>query len=639
MSRPVVAAGWLAAALLAIAPCTPRAADRETARPGVLTLQVDLSAPARKVVTVHESMPVRPGPLMLYYPKWLPGYHAPSGPVTEVAGLQLSVAGTRLDWHRDLADPFAIRLDVPAGARQLDMTFDVLTATENLGLGDGDESLSPLIADLEWNQVLFYPAGWASRAITLAPSVTLPPGWHFATALTPNAGVGTVQAIRFAPVTLNVLVDSPLVAGHYFREVDLTPGESVPVTLDMVADAPADLVITPTQVASFRQLVTQEHAMFGARHDTGYHMLVTLSDHLSELGLEHHQSFDLRTAADDLVDHDAFLTRAPEFAHEYTHAWNGKFRRPADLWTPDFNTVPMRGDLLWVYEGLTEYWADVMAARAGFWTPDQFRQVLAMTAAQLDHLPGRRWQSLQDTADMAAKLYYVPAAWRTWRRGTDFYPEGVLVWLNVDTKLRELSAGRRSLDDFARRFYGMDDGSDATRTYTLADVVAALNAVQPFDWAAFLRGMLDAKGDHAPLDGIPRGGYRLAWSATPTAMWQARIGHGQPADDDAMYSAGFDVRDDGSVVDVLWDGPAFKAGLIPGMRITAVDGRVFSPAALDDAITAAAGRSAPIELLAETAGQFVHVAVDWHGGLRYPRLERTAAAPDYLDRIIAPRKP
>ncbi|MEW9572491.1 M61 family metallopeptidase [Rhodanobacter sp. Si-c] len=602
-------------------------------------MQVDMTQAARKIYMVHETIPVRPGPLTLYYPKWLPGYHAPSGPITEVAGLRFSASGQQLAWRRDLVDPFAIHLVVPKDVDRLDVDYDVLAAVRDLGLGDGDKALSPAIADLEWNQVVFYPAGYASKAITFQPSVVLPDDWHYATALVPHVGTGGNRPIRFAAVTLNQLVDSPVVSGRYFRQVDLAPGARVPVELDMVADAPADLAITPKQVDGFRQLVVQENRMFGTRHYAGYHMLVTLSDHISELGLEHHQSFDIRASADDLVDADAFLAGASEFAHEYTHSWNGKFRRPDDLWTPDFNSVPMKGDLLWVYEGLTEYWADVMATRAGFWTPSEFRQALAMTAAQLDHVPGRSWQSLQDTADMASRLYYVPSSWKNWRRGTDFYPEGVLVWLNIDTKLRELSQDHRSLDDFARRFYGMDDGSDVTRTYTFADVVDALNAVQPYDWATFLRRMLDAHADHAPLDGLARGGYQLAYTGMPSTMWKARISHDQPADDDAMYSVGFDVKDDGEVVDVLWNGPAFKAGLIPGMRVTAVNSRAFSPDALDDAVAASGDARNPIALLVENDGQFETLHVDYRGGLRYPQLVRGKGTPDYLDQIVAPVKP
>ncbi|HET8552614.1 MAG TPA: M61 family peptidase [Gammaproteobacteria bacterium] len=610
------------------------AADSAGPYPGTLTVKVDMTQAARKLYLVHETVPVKPGALTLYYPKWLPGYHSPSGPILDVAGLVFKADGKRLPWRRDLADMYAIHLTIPAGVSTLNIAFDVLSATHNRGLGDGDLSQSPDISDLQWNQVVFYPAGYASKAIKLRPSVALPKGWHFASALVPHTGTGGGEAkwIRFAPVTLNNLVDSPVVSGRYFRQVDLAPGAEAPVMLDMVADAPADLAITPKQIEDFRRLVTQENRMFGAHHYGSYHMLLTLSDHISGLALEHHQSFDIRTDADFLTDPQAFLTGATDVPHEYTHSWNGKYRRPYDLWTPDFNSVPMKGDLLWVYEGLTQYWATVMAARAGFRTPAEFRQALAMTAAAMDHEAGRTWRSLQDVADMASMLYYVPSGWHNWRRGTDFYPEGVLLWLDVDTKIRELSHDRRSLNDFARLFYGMDNGSYITKTYTFDDVVNALNQVQPYDWAAFLHHVLNTHRYHAPLAGIARGGYKLVYTGTPSKMWKAGAGAGV----NAMYSAGFKVNGQGEVTDVLWNGPAFKAGLIPGMQITAVDRKSFSPDVLKDVIGTARGSKAPITLLVKNAGQYETLQVDYHGGLRYPHLERVKGMPDYLDRIVVP---
>ncbi len=611
------------------------AQDRTTPYPGTLTVNVDLTQSARKLYFVHETIPVRPGPLTLYYPKWLPGYHSPSGPIMDVAGLKFTANGKTLEWKRDLADLYAIHLTVPAGVETLHVDFDVLSATHDRGLGDGDMSQSPLIADLQWNQVIFYPAGYASKAVTVRPSVRLPTNWHFATALVPHTGTGHGRAtpVRFAAVTLNNLVDSPVMSGRYFTEVDLAPGAAAPVKLDMVADAPGDLAITPDEVAGLRRLVAQELAMFGSHHFTSYHMLLTLSAHISGLGLEHHQSFDIRTGPHAIVNHmpsTAGKSAAPRIlgaagiAHEFTHSWNGKFRRPYDLWTPDFNSVPMKDDLLWVYEGLTQYWATVMAARAELWTPAEFRQRLAYTAAAVDHTPGRTWRSLRDVSAMAPKMYYAPGVWHNWRRGTDFYSEGMLVWLDVDTKIRTLSHGKRSLDDFAKRFYGMDNGSYVTKTYTFDDLVHALDAVQPYDWAAFLHRIVDGHEDHAPLGGITRGGYTLAYADGP----------GGPT----MFSVGFSAGAHGNVGDVLWDGPAFKAGLIPGMRILKVDGKAFSPAALTTAIDDAVHSRAAITLDVYNAGQHETLDVDYHGGPRRPYLKRVAGTPDYLDRIIVPLK-
>jgi predicted metalloprotease with PDZ domain len=634
-------AGALAIAITATTWSDPiHAADLATPYPGTITLDIDLTMAARKIFVVHETIPVKPGPLTLYYPAWIPGDHAPDGPIINVAAMVFRANGKVLPWHRDLVDMFAIHVDIPAGATTLDADFDYLSAHANYILtgGNGVSATSNLF-DLEWNQVVLYPAGHASRAITIRPSAKMPEGWQFATALQPHNGTGTRSAIHFDPVTLNNLVDSPIVAGRYFKQVDLAPGARAPVDLDMVADEPKDLAITPQQIDDFRNLVKQENRMFGAHHYQSYHALLTLSDYATAGGLEHHQSSDDRVAANYLVTPQAYLSGATLIPHEYTHSWNGKFRRPQDLWTPDFNSVPMKDDLLWVYEGLTEYWADVMAVRSGFWTPAQFRQSIAMTAAAMDHVPGRTWESLQNVVNTTQLLYYVPTDWDNWRRGTDFYPEGVLLWLEVDTRIRELSHDRRSLDDFARLFYGMDDGSYVTRTYTFGDVVNALDQVQPYDWAGFLRAVLDATPYHANLAGLSQGGWKLVYTDKPSDMWKASYDKDVKSDIDAMSSMGFSVSDKGKVIDVLWNGPAFDAGLDPGMIITAVNGKAFSPDVLKEAIAGTRGSARPVKLLVrDVEKQYRTLQVDYHGGLKYPHLERVKGTPDYLDRIAKPLK-
>ncbi|MGH8378405.1 MAG: M61 family metallopeptidase, partial [Gammaproteobacteria bacterium] len=497
-------------------------------------------------------------------------------------------------------------------------------------------SATPAIVDMEWNQVLLYPAGYASKAITFSPSVELPAGWQYATALEPHSG--NRDEIHFKPVTLNNLVDSPLIAGQYFKQVDLDPGAKVPVYMDIVADGPEDLAITPEQIRHYRSLVQQENRMFGAHHYASYHALLTLSDNTGHFGLEHHQSSDDRTRANYFIDPDSYLLGSGLVPHEYTHSWNGKFRRPHDLWTPDFNSVPEQDDLLWVYEGLTQYWGEVMTARSGLWSKDQYREALALTAANMDHMPGRTWRPLQDTADEASILYYVPGAWHNWRRSAgDFYSEGTLLWLDVDTKIRELSHDRRSLNDFARLFYGMDNGSYITKTYAFDDVVKALNQVQPYDWTGFLRHILDTKQYHAPLDGIMRGGYKLVYTDTPSKYSEAS----EKVYDtlNAMYSIGLTANSkSGEINDVLWDGPAFKAGLAPGMKIIAVNGRAFTPDVFREAIREARGSTAPIQLLVKNLTYYKTYAVEYHGGLKYPHLERMKSQPDYLDQIITPLK-
>ncbi len=636
----------LAAVLLAIA--TPALAQADAGPtgnfpglttapyPGTLKLAVDLTDAPRKIFRVHETIPVaQPGPMTLYYPKWIPGEHSPSGPLENVVGLEIRGNGQRIAWRRDLRDMYAVHLEVPAGVSALDVRFQFLSPT---GGGEFGQSVSatPKLVDLEWNQVVVYPAGHYARSYTVAPSVTLPAGWKYGTALdTASASGGT---IAFKPVPLNHLVDSPLIAGEYFKSVDLDPGAAVPVHLDIVADAARNLALGDKQLKDFRALVQQAYKTFGTYHYNHYTFLLTLSDNTGHFGLEHHQSSDDRLGADYLTDAQSRLLGADLLPHEYTHSWNGKFRRPWDLWTPDFNSVPEQDDLLWVYEGLTQYYGDVLAARSGLWDPKQFREMLAGTLANMAARPGRQWRPLQDTADEASILYYVPFGWANWRRQVDFYPEGELLWLDVDTQLRALSHGHRSLDDFARAFFGIHPGSDVTVTYTFDDIVKALNGVEPYDWAAFLRQRLDYVGDGLPeMDGVTRSGWKLAYSDTPDSYQKAI--EAQRHQINQIWGAGFIVNDkDGRLLDVRWDGPAFKAGLAPGMQIVAVDGRQFSAEALRDALADAAQNKRPIDLLVKNLEYVSTLKLDWTGGLMYPVLERLPHTPDYLDAISAARK-
>ena len=606
------------------------------ASPAPIQLKVDLRDAPRQIFHVHETLPVAPGALTLYYPKWIPGEHSPSGPLENLAGLKFTVGGKTLAWRRDLVDMYALHLDVPAGTATLDADFDFLSPA---GGGEFGQSVSatPNLVDLEWNQVLLYPAGAASKDILFEPAVTLPDGWDYGTALEASGRAGV-----FKPVSLDELVDSPLIASRYFRRVDLDPGAKVPVHLDIAADAAADLDISAEQTGKFRALVQQAYALFGAHHYDHYDFLLTLSGNTGHFGLEHHQSSDDRTWEDYFTEPGTTLVGNHLMPHEYVHSWNGKFRRPADLWTADFNSVPMKSDLLWVYEGLTEYFGDVLAARSGLWTPEQYRELLAMTAARMDNRPGRTWRPLQDTADEAQILYYAPREWENWRRVQDFYSEGELLWLDVDIKIRELSGGARSMNDFARAFYGMDDGSHVTKTYSFDDLVASLNQVQPFDWAAFLRARLDTTQYHAPLDGIARGGYRLAYSDTPSEFFLADQKRRKTMN--MVYSIGLllatDEKGTGVIKDVLWGSPAFKAGIGAGMKLIAVNGRDFAADkdVLKDAIVAAQKSKEPIKLLVRNQDDYFNFDVDYHGGLKYPVLERAGGVVSSLDAIIAPLK-
>jgi predicted metalloprotease with PDZ domain len=604
---------------------------------GELTLAVDLTDAARKIVRVHETIPVAAGSLALYYPKWIPGEHAPSGPITGITALKISAHGTDIAWHRDLVDMYTLHLTVPSGVTALDVDFAFLSP---LGGGEFGQSASitPRIAVLEWNQVLFYPAGYGSHSIEFAPSIKLLPGWGFGTALERASGAG--DEVHFKPVNLATLIDSPLLAGANFRRVDLAPGAHIPVRLDIAADHAGDLAMTEQQIAQHRALVEQAYKLFGARHYAHYDFLLTLSENTGHFGLEHHESSDDRTDTDFFTDPQGYLAHTGLLPHEYVHSWNGKYRRPADLWTPNFN-VPMRDDLLWVYEGLTEYYGDVLSARSNMRSAQEYRDALAASAAGMAQRPGRSWRPLQDTADEAQILYYTPSAWSNWQRDVDFYDEGELLWLDVDTLIREKSHGQHSLDDFAHAFYGINDGVIPANTYTFDDVVAALNAVQPADWRQFLRHYLDVKQQQAPLDGITRGGWQLTYSDKPSEFSKADDKERKHANFMAslgvLISTDSDEHRDGELIDVLWNSPAFAAGLAPAMKLLAVNGEEFKPERLADAIRAAQHGKKPLALLVQNLDYFITINVDYHGGLKYPVLTRLPNSEDRLSNIIKPR--
>ncbi len=598
---------------------------------GPIDLTVKVTAPQQHVFYITEKIPVTPGKLTLYYPKYIPGEHGPTGPIDNMAGLVFNAGGKTLAWSRDPVDMYTFRLDIPKGADSLTIHFDFLSPVGG-GAFTAGVSMTPRIVDLEWNQVALYPAGLPTKDIDFRPRITLPSGWQYGTALVTQSTNGDTYA--FAPVTFNNLVDSPLIAGEYFRKVDLAPGDSVHRYLDMVADYPGALAIGPAYTQDYRNLIAQADRLFASHHYKNYHFLLTLSDHTGHFGLEHHQSSDDRINADLFLDKQTMLGEASLLPHEYTHSWNGKFRRPAKLWQPDFQK-PEHTRMLWVYEGLTNYWGEVLAARSGLWSASQYRAMMAFYAAEMDHHPGREWRPLIDTAVAAQLLYGSPAFYKNWRRGTDFYDEGALIWLGVDTKIRELTHNKRSLDDFAKKFFGMDNGSYVTKTYTFDDIVKALDTVAPYDWSSYLSKRLDRTNNHAPLGGIERGGWKLVYSSTPNPYEKAR----ETLHDysDAMFSIGLTVGLKGGINDVLWNGPAFKAGMAPGMKIVSVNGSDFNPDLLKRAI---ANSSEPghghLTVVASGSGVTRTYVIDYSGGLRYPHLKRIQGTQDYLDDIAAP---
>lgn len=615
-----------AIAALVVSAALPLAA--QSAQP--ITIHVDATDAPRKMLHADLVIPVQPGDLTLVYAKWIPGEHGPTGPIDDLAGLTIQGNGQTLPWVRDSVNMFAFHVHVPDGVTELHVHDDFLATAGPTGFSAG-ASTSANLAMISWNEVLLWPQTASAKTVLVTPSVTLPDGWKYGTALTPTGSDGNTT--RFATVPVNQLIDSPVLSGRWFREIALAPEVSPRHYLDLAADGPEDLEVPPQMLAGFNNLVRQAGAMYRSHHYNSYHFLMTLSDQVAHFGLEHHQSNDDRVPEKTFLNPSLDVLAAGLLPHEFTHSWNGKYRRPAGLLSPDFQT-PMQGNLLWVYEGLTTYLGDVLTARSGLWTPEQYRDALADSAANLDHRPGRTWRDLQDTATAAQTLYEASGQWGNWRRSVDYYPEGELLWLEADTIIRQQSHGKKSLNDFCARFLGLGGNTGPiTAPYTFDDVVSNLNATQPYDWAGFLTHRLTTKVDHAPLGGIERGGYRIVYTDQPNSMTQAREGLGGL---DAWYSLGLHISGSGALGDVLFYSPAYKAGLGPGMKIIAVNGRQYTTALMHDAIRNSKTSQSPIELIVENTGYYRTVKIDYHGGERYPHLERVNATPDLLDAILQP---
>ncbi|HKT72502.1 MAG TPA: hypothetical protein VJQ47_06400 [Steroidobacteraceae bacterium] len=599
--------------------------------PGAIDLQVDATDVERRIVVVHESIPVKPGPLTLLYPEWLPGTHAPRGPIDALAGLTLTAGGRTLDWLRDPLNVYAFHVDVPAAATRLEVDFQFASA---LLREQGRTSITPEIVGLQWNTVLLYPAGYFATRIGMVATLTIPDGWDLGTALEIDTRRGPV--IRFKPVSLDTLVDSPVLAGRYFKSIDLDPGAKQPVHLDLVADTPESLEARPERVAPHRKLIQEAYALLGPPHYERYEFLLALSDHFGEIGLEHHRSSEDRRAPGYFSEWDKQIAGRNLLPHELAHSWNGKFRRPVGLATPDFN-VPMQNTLLWVYEGLTNYFDQVLSARAGLWSEEFARQSWANAAANMDrNRPGRAWRDLEDTTDQPIITPRRPLSWLSWQRAEDYYTEGQLIWLDVDTQVRELTNDRRTLDDFARAFFGIDPGSLGPKTYTFADIVRSLKSVVAFDWETFLVQRLRGRGVGAPLDGLTRGGWKLVFTEASTEY--GRSLEEQRKAIDFIYSLGFNVAVQTSqLTEVRWGSPAYDASLTLGTTLIAVNGREYRPERLKEAIAAAKADKKPIELLVKNLDRYRTVRMAYYDGLKYPRLERIRSTPDRLTSILKPR--
>lgn len=600
-------------------------------------LSVDLRDAPKHIFHAKMTIPAKPGPLTLLYPKWIQGEHSPTGPIMNLTGLKMTSAGKEVAWRRDNEDMYAFHLDVPAGAMAVDVSLDYLTPAESAGREH--PSATAQLAVLNWYTVTLYPQGPKTDDLKYVATLRLPASWKYGTAL-PVADESAGE-IAFAPSSLTTLIDSPVLAGTYMRTIDLSPGQKPEHFLHIAADGPAALAATPSQIQHLRQLVAETGALFGARHYRRYDFLLTLSDHMPTDGVEHHESSDNRTPEELFLDPEVMETQTDLLPHEFTHSWNGKYRRPAGLVAQNYQT-PLKGDLLWVYEGLTQYYGVILAARSGFWTPGKFHEYLASTAAYLNGEPGRTWRDLQDTAIAAQLLYGSPTAGSSWRRGVDYYDESTLIWMEADTTIRRETKGKKSLDDFCRKFHGGKNTGPIVVPYNFEDVIAGMNEIVAYDWRAFFTTRLQSHGPGAPLEGLENSGWKLVFTETMNERQRSEELVNQ--DVDVQFSLGFQVHAPGGeqsdkILDVVPGSPADRAGLAPGMLLVAVNGRKWTPELLRSAIQQAKTSKAPIELLAESGDFFQAYQIDYHGGEKYPHLEAMSGKTDTLGEIARMKAP
>jgi predicted metalloprotease with PDZ domain len=596
---------------------------------GPMTLDIDATDTRRGVYSVKQTIPVPAGltKLTLLYPEWLPGNHAARGPINLISNIRFTAGGKPLTWFRNPLDVYQIDVTLPAGTREVTAEF---VHTSPITGSEGRITMTQEMLNLQWEKMSFYPAGHYTRRITIEPRVKFPDGWRVFTALdgqsAPSGGT-----VTWSPVDYETLVDSPIFAGKYAKQWDV--GRAV--KLDVVADKPGQLAIKPENLKTFSKLVDEADALFGARHFDHYDILLALTDRMGGIGLEHHRSAENQYEPDDFIKWDKMDWDHNVVAHELVHSWNGKYRRPADLWTPDFRT-PMQGSLLWVYEGQTQFWGWVLAARSGLQKKDTVLGQFANAVANYSEgQPGRAWRSVAETTNDPIINARRPVPYSSLSRSEDYYVEGALTWLEADQIIRRGTSGKKGLDDFARAFFGVRDGDWGELTYDFDEVVATLNGVYPYDWASFLDTRLRQPNQPAPLKGVEMAGYRLVWKDTPNPYDKGRAEGGKFLN--LFYSLGVNIDKDGKVSSTLWDGPAFNAGIVNGAQVVAVNGEAYSAEAITDAIKAAKDGKAPIQLLVKRGDRFDTVSIDYHGGLRFPWLEPVGKGQQGLDRLLAPR--
>ena len=605
-----------------------------------IQLRLDVTDSARHILHVTELLPAHAGLNTYEYPQWIPGQHLPGGPIDNLMGLVFhagSPAGAVLPWRRDRVDMYAFHVEAPAGTKTLAVAFEVF------GVASREDTTATAhanghVAMIENSDIVLYPAGIPVREIPITATIHLPPSWSAATALRVPASDAPALAgpdTTFKTVSVEQFVDSPILAGEHCRQYPLAP-EIKPVhTLDVCAEKSAELDLQTAFLEDMSNLVRQNTAVFRSHHYNHYDYLVALSSHLAGDSLEHTQSADYIVKSLDLTNPTTARFIGDLLPHENIHSWCGKYRRPADLATPDYHQ-PMQDDLLWVYEGLTQYYGHVLSARAGFRTPAQVASEFDHEAWEVDQ-PARTWRSLQDTADASSILRGDERTWYNWRRSQDYYREGALVWLEVDSILRRLSHGKKSLDDFAAHFLGANpggpngDSGPGVFPYTFADVVHALNDIAPYDWSVFWTDRLKNLTPRPPTAGLEASGYNYGDSDTmdPEEAEGMNAAHFV----EAYHSLGFLAREDGRVGAVWMHSPAYAAGLGPGDKLTAINGQPYTPELLTKVIRDSKTGAGPIVLTALRDDETADYRVDYHGGERFASMHRNAN-PDLLTTVI-----
>lgn len=607
-----------------------------TSYQGTLSLDVDVTDIDHRLFKVHQAIPVTAGPMTLWYPEWLPGNHAPRGPIEALTGLMLSGNGKRIEWTRDPMAPYAFRLVVPEGVSQLDVRFDYASPMVK---EQGRIVATPEIIGLQWNAVVLYPASASMDGIKVQATLHLPPDWDAATALPELTQSG--DTIAYQPVPLETLVDSPVFAGKYLRKVALGAMGSSKVSLSMVADNASDLLASTAQLSAHAKLVREAEALFGVPHFDRYEFLLALSDRFSRIGLEHHRSSENAVSSEYFTEWDKKQAERSLLPHELVHSWCGKFRRPAGQVVGNFNT-PLDNELLWVYEGQTQFWGQVLSARSGLWSQPFARESVAYIAATLDaNRPGREWRNLQDTVYQPLLTPRRPLSWTSAQRTEDYYNEGLLIWLEADAQLRELTGDAKGLDDFARAFFGTQPGvaenTAVALPFRFEDVVATLNAIAPYDWSGFFKSRLNSHGPGAPLKGLERAGWKLSYTDQITEFVKGLEERSKNID--FSFSLGLSVEKDADLAEVVWGSPAYKAGLSKGDTLIAVNGIAYTPERLKAALKNAQIDQKPIELLVKNLERYRSVKVEYTGGARHPTLVRIDGSKDRLSALLSTRTP